>query len=90
MTWGESVDAKGHATGTGRTLQPWCRYSASCYKSGQPLHTVEPPYGKPYTDGCPRDGDACPSALLASGRGSRSATATSATARTRAGRMPGC
>lgn len=67
MTWGESVDAKGHEVETGRTPQPWCRYSASCYKSGQPLHTVHPLYGKAYTDGCPRDGDACPSALLASG-----------------------
>lgn len=67
MTWGESVDASGHEVETGRTLQPWCRYSASCYKSGQPLHEVHPRYGKAYTDGCPRDGDACPSALLASG-----------------------
>lgn len=68
MTWGEQVDAGGHATETGRSPQPWCRYAASCYKSGTPLHRCHPRYGKPYTDGCPRCEDMCPSALLASGR----------------------
>ena len=68
MTWGESVDANGHATETGRSPQPWCRYAATCYKSRRPLHMVEPPYGSPYVDGCPMDEDSCRSALLVSGR----------------------
>lgn len=50
-----------------RMPEPWCPYSATCYKARTPVHDVMPLSGKPYVDGCPRDFDRCPSALIASG-----------------------
>lgn len=37
-----------------RMPEPWCPYSATCYKARTPVHDVVPLTGKPYVDGCTR------------------------------------
>jgi len=70
---GESVFTAANDKNTHKP-ESWCRYSATCYKVRTPMHTVTPLNGKQYTDGCPRDSERCPSALIASGRRTYEAT----------------